>query len=314
MFERRCRVAALLAVVIMLVLAPPSLAQSPKAAAESSAADDRRDGEIRQLSESLARAFNGGKSADVAAFFLTAGELIDESGNVYQGPVEIRELLDQFFQKFPGAAVAIETESIRFVGPVAIQEGFRTTTVGDVTSRVQFTCVLSKTGEGWSIVSLRDFPEATVPTAGEQLQSLSWLIGEWVNEGADARVRIQYQWSEDRNFLLGEFHVIENDKVVSKSTQRIGWDPLLGKPRSWLFDSDGGFSEAVWTSLADGQWILRSTAVLPEGTTGSATLTIQPDGVSRFVYSGSSRLVGDALEDDFKLTIVRKPPTAGVSK
>jgi len=157
---------------------------------------------------------------------------------------------------------------------------------------------------------MRDFPEQEAPTPGQQLQSLAWLAGEWVNEGADARVKISYRWSEDKNFLLGEFTVLKEGKATIKTSQRIAWDPLLGKPRSWLFDSDGGFSEAVWTRLEDGRWLIRSSAVLPDGTTGSANVTITPAGETRFVYAGSSRLIGENLEDDFELTIVRQPPAA----
>jgi hypothetical protein len=50
--------------------------------------------------------------------------------------------------------------------------------------------------------------------------------------------------------------------------------------------------------------------VLPDGTTGSANVTITPAGETRFVYAGSSRLIGENLEDDFELTIVRQPPAA----
>ncbi|MFN9717575.1 MAG: SgcJ/EcaC family oxidoreductase [Planctomycetota bacterium] len=313
MLVKRYPVAAVTAVVIAVLQTQSLWAQAPKAVVQGSA-NEGGETEIRAMFDALGSAFNSGKSADVAGFFLTGGELIDEAGNVYQGPTEIKELLDQYFQKFAGAKVTIELESVRFLGPVVIQEGTRSTTLGDATSKVQFTCVVSKTDQGYRIVSLRDFPEETLPTPGEQLQTLDWLVGDWVNEGADARVRISYQWSEDRNFLLGEFHVIDDGQVVSKSSHRIGWDPVLGKPRSWLFDSDGGFSEAVWTLLGDGRWIVRSSAVLPDGLTGSATLTITPADPGRFIYAGSSRLIGHALEDDFELTVVRKAPAAGISK
>jgi uncharacterized protein (TIGR02246 family) len=272
--------------------------------------DGKIEGEVRDTTTRLVSAFNAGKSDEVAGLFLENGELIDERGNVYHGTGEIKAVLDQYIQKFPGAKATIEIESLRVVGPVVIQDGTRTTVHDATSSVVQFTTVFAKTAQGWRIASMRDFPEQTRPTPGELLQSLAWLEGEWVNEGTDARVKISYRWSEDKNFLLGDFTVLKDGKAAMKTSQRIAWDPLLGKPRSWLFDSDGGFSEAVWTRLEDGRWIIRSSAVLPDGTTGSANVTITPAGETRFIYAGSSRLIGEKLEDDFELNIVRRPPAA----
>lgn len=267
--------------------------------------------EIIAASDVMSESFNAGNAEKIVAMFLTKGELIDEEGTVYQGHSEIKALLDQFFEKFSAARVNVEIESIREVGPVVIEEGTRTTTREDAASQVQYTRVWTKAEQGWRVVSLRDYPEEILPTPGEMLQPLEWLVGDWLNEGADARVKINYRWSEDENYLLGEFQILEAGKVVAKTSQRIAWDPLLAKPRSWLFDSDGGFSEAVWTLLDDGRWLLRSSAIQPDGSTGSATVTITQSGEDRFIYAGSSRLVGDLLEDDFELTVVRQPPAAG---
>ncbi len=272
---------------------------------------DPSTAEISGVSEKLAAAFNGGKADEVAAMFLAKGELIDEKGTVYQGPAEVKDLLTAFFEKFPGTQMKDEIDSIRLVGPVAIQEGTRiTTTKGGSAARIRYISVLAKTDEGWRIASVRDFPDESVPSPGELLQPLEWLIGDWINEGADARVKISYRWSEDKNFILGDISVTKNDQVVMKSSQRIGWDPLLGKARSWLFDSDGGFADATWTQVGD-TWIVRSSAVMPDGQTGSANLTIAPGENGRFVMSGTNRIVGDSLEDDYEITVVKQPPTAG---
>ena len=53
-------------------------------------------------------------------------------------------------------------------------------------------------------------------------------------------------------------------------TQRIGWDPRHKQIRSWVFDSDGGFSEGFWSR--DGErWVMKSTGVLKDGRAASAT-------------------------------------------
>jgi uncharacterized protein (TIGR02246 family) len=264
--------------------------------------------------EKLTSAFSGGKADEVAAMFLSKGELIDEQGTVYQGQKEIKELLTAFFVKFPGTQMKNEIQSIRVLGTIAIQEGVRVTTATDGTgATIRYTSVLAKTDQGWRIASLRDFrdePSPTPPTPGELLNPLAWLVGDWINEGSDARVKISYKWSEDNNFILGEILVTKSDQVVMKSSQRIGWDALLGAPRSWTFDSDGGFAEATWTQVEDA-WIVRSSAVMPDGVTGSAILKITSGESGRFVMSGSNRIIGNAMEQDYQVTIVKLPPAVG---
>jgi uncharacterized protein (TIGR02246 family) len=267
--------------------------------------------EIRKDWEKLATAFSGGKVDDVVAMFLAKGELVDEQGVVYQGQPTIKELLVAFFTKFPGTQMKNEIESIRVLGTIAIQEGRRITTAKDgSTATIRYTSVLAKTDQGWRIASLRDFGDESLPTPNELLKPLAWLIGDWVNEGADARVKISYRWSEDKNFMLGDISVTKDDKLVMKSSQRIGWDALLGTPRSWTFDSDGGFAEATWTQV-DNAWMIRSSAVLPDGLTGSAIVKLSNGEAGRYSMTGTNRIVGNAMEDDYQIIIVKLPPAAG---
>ena len=206
--------------------------------------------------------------------FLPEGELIDEEGTVYQGQQEIKDLLSAFFAKFPGTKLSLDIESIRLVGPVAIEEGTRTITTKDGATKSQFRyiAVRVKTDSGWKIASFRDFSDDPVPTPHENLQPLAGLVGDWINEGADGKVAISYRWSEDKNFLLGEFQVTSPGKPTTTSSQRIGWDPQAGRIRSWLFDPDGGFSNGQWTVVEDGI-VIKSSSVNPDGGTASATMT-----------------------------------------
>lgn len=274
--------------------------------------DDAADEAVRQSAEKLAATFNAGKAEEFAAMFLPQGELIDEAGTVYQGTQEITDLVKAFFQQFPDTKLALAIESIRQVGPVAIEEGTRTMTTADgaVESRFRYIAVWAKADKEWKLASFRDFADDPVPSAHEQLQPLAWLEGEWVNEGADGKVAISYRWTDDKNFLIGEFQMTPADGVTRTSTQRIGWDPSLGKIRSWLFDADGGFGEGEWTPVDDGI-IVKSSSVNPDGTTATATMTVRSENKDRFTIAGTDRIVGGNLEEDFEITVVRRPPTAG---
>lgn len=268
--------------------------------------------EIRKAAEQVVKTFNAGKADELAEVFLPGGELIDEQGTVYHGQAEIKAILGAFFKKFPGAKLTLNIESVRPVGPVALEEGTRTMTAkGDgAQSKFRYLAVWAKTDKGWKIASFRDFADDTPATAHEYLAPLAWLVGEWINEGADGKVAITYRWSDDKNYLLGEFDFTPTGAARRKSSQRIGWDPAAGKIRSWLFDADGGFAEGIWTVVADGA-VIKTASVNPDGSTATATMTVTPEGKDRYKIAGTDRIVGDAREVDFEITVARRPPAAG---
>ena len=119
--------------------------------------------------------------------FLPNGELIDEDGTVYQGTQEIRGLLTAFFDKFPGAKLTLNIESIRQAGPISIEEGTRTMTTasGEVRSQFRYIAVWAKSDRGWQLASFRDFADDPAPTASDCLQPIAWLVGDWINEDGE---------------------------------------------------------------------------------------------------------------------------------
>jgi uncharacterized protein (TIGR02246 family) len=298
--RRRATSAAILGVIL---LAGTALAADGQ--------DDPAIEAVRKSAEQVVQTFNAGKADQVAATFLPKGELIDEEGTVYQGQQEIKDLLQAFFKQFPGAKLAMDIESIRLVGPVAIDEGTRTMTTADGVekSRFRYIAIWAKTEKGWQLASMRDFADDPEPTANDHLQPIAWLVGDWVNEGADGKVAISYRWSDDKNFLLGDYQMTSADGSPRKSTQRIGWDPSIGRIRSWLFDTDGGFAEGAWTVVDDGI-VIKSASVNPDGTTATATMNVTTLDKDHFKIEGTDRVVGDILEDDFEITVTRRPPAA----
>jgi uncharacterized protein (TIGR02246 family) len=267
---------------------------------------------IRANSAAMMSAFNAGKADSVASMFLPTAELIDETGSLYKGQQEIQGVLNAFFEKFPGVQLSKEIESIRVVGPAVIEEGTRilTANASQASAKFRYIDVWVQAGSEWKIASHREIADDPVPTPNRYLQAVAWLEGSWINEGADGTVDIQFQWSEDENFLLGEFTMSDASGVTRKSTQRIGWDAQAGNIRSWLFDSDGGFSEGVWAVVEDGA-VVKSTSVNPDGTSASATLTLKPLDKDHFTFSGTERIVDGNREPSFELTITRSLKPAG---
>jgi uncharacterized protein (TIGR02246 family) len=265
--------------------------------------------EVASVEESLTAAFNAADVDAIVSAFLPDGELIDESGLLHRGHEELRELFSQYFAKFPGARLSLQIDSIRKVGDhIAIEEGTRFLTAGDSAfAQVRYIATLSKQDGKWKLASIREFDDQPAPTAGDRLQALAWLVGDWVSESSELAVRISYRWDEDKNFLIGKFHATRGGQVVLKTEQRIGWDPLTGKVRSWLFDSDGGYGGGVWTPTEDG-WVIKSESTEASGSVGFATVLYRQLDDDRYQMIGTNRLIGNEMAEDFDVTVTRAPP------
>jgi uncharacterized protein (TIGR02246 family) len=176
-----------------------------------------------------------------------------------------------------------------------------------VEARLRYLCVWSKADDKWQVASVREFADDPPPTPHELLQPLAWLVGDWVSEGGDSVVRISYRWSDDGNFLLGDYKVTANGQTSMDSVQRVGWDPLRQQVRSWLFDSDGGYGEGEWTAFEDG-YLIRSSAVMPDGSIGSANIEAQKLSDAQFVLKGTNRIVAGEPVEDFEIKVSKQPP------
>jgi uncharacterized protein (TIGR02246 family) len=291
------------------VVTSPAPVSQPSAAAPA-AAPTTVEKAIATEAEATVKAFNAGDAAGLGRMFLDDAELVDENGNVTETRSEITALFTRFFERFPQAVLEMEVTDARAIGDeLVVEEGVRriTSDQGATAAQMRYVAVRMKDGDRWPVASYREFSDDPLPTPAEMLAPLDWLVGDWVDESPEGRTQIHYGWSEDGNFLVGDYNLSVGGQPASRSTQRIGWDPVESKLRSWTFDSDGGFSEGEWMAVDDG-WLVKSEATLPDGTTGSATISIRPSDQDHFVVESADRIVAGSEEPDFKLVIARKPP------
>lgn len=280
--------------------APSARAQEAAPSAEEKA--------VAGVMAELTKAFNDGKADELVALFLPTGEIVDEDLNIHSGAEGVGALVGSFFERFPGAKITLDTETVRAVSKdLLMAEVCRTTTLSDGTDRakVRSSVALARDGDKWRIASIRDEPADDELTLRERLEPLAWMVGEWVDEGPDSLVELNCRWSPGESFLLIDYKVTRDGQVAMNSHQRIGWDPLTQKVHSWMFDSDGGYGEADWTRALD-RWLVKSRAVMPEGVTGSSTFAIEPLDKNRFVMRGFDRVLGEELLPDVEVTVVRK--------
>jgi uncharacterized protein (TIGR02246 family) len=299
----------LLSVLVTIVLVSTGTWYALAGAAPESQANDEQA--IRKTAEAFVKAYNAADAKAIAAEFIPDGEYIDEYKNVFKGRDAIENEFAAFFESSPGNKITATVESVRFIGSnMAIEEGFTTLdSPGDepaVDSR--YVVVHLKQDGQWRVAVARDL-EAEVSTPHERLRQLEWLIGDWVDESEDATVRTSTRWSEDGNFILSDFHVEVAGRRTLDGTQRLGWDPLTKRIRSWIFDSSGGYGDGIWNRVDD-KWLVRLNGVRQDGTVGSATNSyVQLDGKT-IRWSSTQRIVGGEAESDFDVVMVRQPPKA----
>ena len=91
-------------------------------------------------------------------------------------------------------------------------------------------------------------------------------------------------------------------------TQRIGWDPLTKQIKSWVFDSEGGYGDALWARNGN-QWIIKSNGVLPDGRHCHGNQSPDATGPNAARWTSTERTVGGHRVPDHAETImVRRPP------
>ena len=304
----RITVSALAALIAISVTTLTSGQETATAASTSGVVNDEHA--VRKVTQNFVKAFNAGSPDQVASLFFSGAELTDDAGNVHKGSAAIKDLFARFIKKFPGATSTMTASSVWMVGPaLAIEEGQRLVSTKDdrASSATRYTLVMIKQQGEWKIASGREVEDDDSLTPHDQLKPLAWLVGEWVDEGSDAVVQMSCKWSEDKNYLLVNFDSKIQGKSAMKSSQRIGWDPLTQKVKSWVFDSDGGHGEGLWSQV-ENRWVIKSTAVLPDGLTGSVTITLEPRDKDSYIMKGFDRIRGKTAEPDFEVKIVRKPP------
>jgi hypothetical protein len=73
-----------------------------------------------------------------------------------------------------------------------------------------------------------------------------------------------------------------------------------------VFDSQGGFSEGVWTQNGN-QWIIKQSGITYDGQAASATNVITRVSKDRATWCSRDRVIGDALTPDSEeITVVRR--------
>ena len=269
--------------------------------------------EIRLADESFAKAYAKGDAKAVAAHFTADAEYVDEDGSLFHGREAIEKTLTEFFADHPHCTLEMDIDTIRFISPgVAVEDG--STTIiheedGSVPVDSHYTTVHVKTDGKWLAASIRDRTPKDRRQHRAELQQLDWLNGDWIDEGDESIVSFSCQPTDNGNFLLRKFSIQIAGREAMSGTQRIGWDPLMGKLRSWMFDSEGAYGEGLWHRNGE-NWVLKTTGTTADGKSASSTsiYTLVNDHTMTW-QSIDHEIAGVQQPDSEVVTIVRQSPS-----
>ncbi len=133
------------------------------------------------------------------------------------------------------------------------------------------------------------------------------MIGEWSAQEGDETIEVSAHWNSTQTYLMRGLKMVKGGKVVFSGLQRIGWDATSQKIKSFMYDSEGGRSEGIWTRQGD-SWTVEATGVAPDGKRTSSTNTYTPDGPDGLLWTSTSTGTDGESKTGVKVKLVRKQP------
>jgi uncharacterized protein (TIGR02246 family) len=297
---------------------PPAASAQPGANSQEALIDRA---EVKPIVEAIAAFTKVYGTADAKIlndFFTDDVVLVDPQGTETRGKAAVASMYAASFQETPGLRLESRVREVRYLTPdVARVEGdSRLASAGaDATEFNRFSALLVRRDGKWRTAEIRELaaPAADI-TPYERLRELEWMVGDWVDESENNKVTASVRWADNQSYLVRTYAVEIQGEKASSGTQFIGWDPQSGQIKSWVFDSEGGHGEALWTHTEPNKWVLKAEGVLRDGRPSSATqihTIINKDSVKS---SSVDRIIGGQTAPDIvDLVMVRKPPQPGAA-
>ena len=290
----------------MFVVAGLATGQLWSQEAEQPPADEAA---IRKTVESYVAAFNKADAQALAEHWSETAVYTNRlTGEEAVGRAAIAEQFAAIFQEKKDLKLEVAIESIRLLSPnVAVEHGTAKLLAPEgEPEEIKYTAIYIKQGDQWLLDRVTDGTDEAPPSHYEQLKTLEWMVGSWVDEDEEARVETECNWTKNRNFLTRSYSIVVGDQIEMSGMQVIGWDPAAKTIRSWTFDSEGGFAEATWTFQKD-RWHIHNKGVLADGRRASAINIMKPVDANSFTWQTTERTAGgELLPNVDEVLIVRK--------
>jgi uncharacterized protein (TIGR02246 family) len=271
---------------------------------------------IHKSDDAYIAAYNKQDAKAVAELWSPEAVYVDpDTGKEAAGREAIQKEFEETFADEKDAKLELDVKAVKFLSPnVAIENGIaRIIRPKEEPDESSYSALFVKREGKWLLdrVTEEETPaEAGPPPSNyEHLKELEWMVGSWVDNDDDdnATIQVDCSWTKNKNFMTRSFAVVVGDQVDLSGMQIIGWDPNSKQIRSWVFDSDGGFSEGKWTHKGN-RWVIQNSGTLPQGGKASETNIIKQIDDNSFTWQSVQRSAdGDLLPDVEEVTVVRKP-------
>jgi uncharacterized protein (TIGR02246 family) len=280
-------------------------AQPEKTAGKDHPAKDAVMANVRAFTQ----AYNRRDIKSILKLFTEDCILTEADGTTLNGLKELEKELTESFKEDSDSQLSINVESLQVISPDVILEEGKTNFFPDgktLTAETDYQVTHVKRDGRWLMARARSF-NRVVLNPYDSLRELEWLVGDWINEDEDSVVESTYRWDTNKAFLLHDFSIRVQGKKTLTGTQRIGRDPLSKQIKAWVFDSEGGYAESLWSSTDDG-WIMRAMGVRSDGKVVTVTNQLTQLTPDRFRFDAADRVAGDERLPNVTIISVRRPP------
>jgi uncharacterized protein (TIGR02246 family) len=293
----------LLLVGVSFMTAQDRATKSPDRQADKQAID-------KLIKEGI-QGFNNRDAAAMAANWTGEGEYILNDGAAIRGQAEIQKGYAEFFKKLKGKpTLEVQTDGLRFpsVDTAVLQVTLRLKNEqGELVGSSWRNTMLAREGGQWKMALVQEWDRDN--SMDDNLKDLEWLIGTWRMDTKDRDVTTTYEWDESKAFIRGKYAVKQGGKVTESGTQMFGKDNADGGIRSWVFQSDGGFGDGLWTR--DGKkWTVDFEGVTPDGKKLAASVLYVRVDADTFTWQSVQQTVDGQPIPDAQPIRVTKQKTA----
>jgi hypothetical protein len=156
--------------------------------------------------------------------------------------------------------------------------------------------IVAKRDGQWLIAEVRESARSTAAAGSSSpLDQLAWMVGEWVDTSDRVDVHINCEWFANKHFLVRSFTVTTDGELDLEGTEIVGYDAAAKQVRSWVFDSDGTFSEGSWVQQGK-TWTEAMKGVLADGRRASAVHSFTLADSNSYIFSSTNREVGGQVQ------------------
>jgi len=254
-------------------------------------------------------AFNARDAKALAALWSPEGVYTSRnSGEQITGREALQADFEGLFEADSTTKLEVSTDSIEFVSPnVAIERGMAVVMRGETPPvETSYSVVYVRRDGKWLIDRTTEEQDVEPLSNYEQLKELEWMVGDWVDAEGGSVIKTTCQWTRHKNFMVRTFTATVGERVDLTGMQFVGWDAANKQIRSWVFDSDGSFSQGTWERRGD-RWVVNTMATLADGRRGSATTVLRPIDDDSFGWQRINRVVdGEVMPNIDEVVIVRE--------